>query len=77
MATTRWLRPADLEFRRRVLAGLSPLQRDIVHALLTAVDEPDDVLAARHEVSADDVRKERSRAIAIVQGILRDGKRTA
>jgi len=67
--TTRILTRADLEFRARALAGLSALQREIVHTLLTATDETDQAIASRNGTTEDEVRRERSRALTILRAL--------
>jgi hypothetical protein len=67
--TTRILTRAELEFRARALSGLSELQRDIVHSLMSAADDTDHAIAERHRTTEDEVRKERSRALAILRAL--------
>ncbi len=46
------------------LAALEPLQRDIIIGLLTGDDIHDDVIAERHGVTEEDVRRQRHTARA-------------
>jgi hypothetical protein len=53
------------------MARLTPLQREIVRALLAAEDEgADEILARRHGVEVADVRRERGVVRARLQQIL-------
>ena len=75
--TTRILTRAELDFRARAVAGLNPLQREIVHTLLTATDETDQSIAARHNTTEDEVRRERSRALTILRALRAEPRQTA